>query len=194
MGPGGPLRGTSWLNRPYYVALDFGGLLMTDRVAPNVRANNDLVGAIGLGWDWDHYWGSQLRLAWATPELLNTTLTSLDPHDNLLIGDLSLLYYPWGDSRTRPYYRIGIGLTDLEYYNNNSLRQHETLFTFPLGVGLKYQMSRFITWRVELMDNIAVGQNETSTLQNLTITTGLEWRFGGRPSGYWAWAGRGGGW
>jgi hypothetical protein len=44
------------------------------------------------------------------------------------------------------------------------------------------------------MNNLGIGMNDTGTLNNLTFTTGLEWRFGGRPSGYWAWAGRGGAW
>lgn len=194
MGPGGPLRGTSWKNRPYWVSFDVGGLLMTDRPAANVRSNNDLLGAIGVGWDWDHYWGVQARVAWATPELLNTTQTSLDASDNFFIGDLSALYYPWGDSRLRPYYRIGVGLTDIEYFNDNGFQVQESLFTIPFGVGLKYQFRRWMTLRLEIMDNLAFGTNETDTMGNLTITTGLEWRYGGRPSGYWAWAGRGGAW
>lgn len=194
MGPGGPLRGTSWRNRPYAISIDGGALLMADRVAPNVRANNDLFGAIGVGWDFDHYWGAQVRVGWSTPSLLNTQQTSLPTDDNLLITDLSVLYYPWGDSRVRPYYRVGIGLTDVEYTNDLGLGQHEMLFTIPLAVGLKYQQNRHMAWRLEFADNIAVGQNETSMLNNLTISAGVEWRFGGAPEGYWAWSPRGGGW
>ncbi|MEO0530318.1 MAG: outer membrane beta-barrel protein [Planctomycetota bacterium] len=194
MGPGEPLRGTSWRNRPFAVSLDGGGLFMGDRVAANVRANNDLFGAIGVGWDLDHYWGTQVRVGWSTPTLLNTLQTSLPTDDNLFITDLSLLYYPWGDSRLRPYYRFGVGLTDIEYTNDNGLGQHEMLFTLPLAVGLKYQQNRHMAWRLEFADSIAFGQNESSTLNNFTISAGVEWRFGGTPSGYWAWAPRAGGW
>lgn len=194
MGPGEPLRGTSWLNRPYALSLDGGMLLMGDRPATNVRSNNDLLGAIGLTWDWDHYWGSQVRVAWSTPELLNTQQTTVESDDNLLITDLSILYYPWGDSRMRPYWRIGVGLTDLEYVNDLGRNQHDMLMTIPFGVGLKYQLRRHLAWRLEFMDNLALGQNETSTLNNFTITAGLEWRFGGRPDSQWGWAHRGGAW
>ena len=194
MGPGGPLRGTSWLNRPYDVTLEYGALLMTKQVAQDVRKNNDLFGALKLGWDWDHYWGSQIRFGWSTPDLVSTQQSNQSNDDNLFITDISMLYYPWGDSRLRPYWRMGVGLTDLEYTNFLGARQHEMLLTIPFGVGIKHQFRRWLVWRLEFMDNFAVGQNETSSLHNLTITTGLEWRFGGRPSGYWAWSGRGGAW
>lgn len=194
MGPGTPLRGTSWLNRPYWLSLDGGALLMADRPAANVRSNNDLLGAIGLGWDWDHYWGSQVRVAWSTPELLNTLQTGVESDDNLLITDLSILYYPWGDSRMRPYWRVGVGLTDVEYTNDLGRTQHDMLMTIPFGVGLKYQLRRHLTWRLEFMDNLALGQNETSTMNNFSITAGLEWRFGGRPDSHWGWSHRGGAW
>jgi len=194
IGPGEPLRGTSWLNRPYEVAMDFGALVMTGRPNTNVRSGNDLFAAIHAGWDWDHYWGTQVRVGWSTPELDNTSIAGEDQADNLFISDVSVLYYPWGDSRSRPYCRLGMGLTDIEYTNNASQRQHESLFTIPIAVGIKYQFRRWLVWRAEFANNLAIGQNETSTLNNITLTFGLEGRFGGRPSGYWAWHPRGHAW
>ncbi|QDU88782.1 hypothetical protein Pla175_21650 [Pirellulimonas nuda] len=187
MGPGQPLRGTSWLNRPYDVSLDYGVFLMTSRVSPNVRPGNDYFGALGIGWDFDYYWGTQFRIGWTTPDLLNTTQPDRTGANDLLLSDWSLLYYPWGDSRLRPYYRIGLGLTDLQYTNDAGLPVDPFLFTMPIGVGIKYQTERWLALRAELIDNIAVGQNETGTLNNLTITFGAEWRFGGKPTGYSAW-------
>lgn len=194
MGPGGPLRGTSWLNRPYEVTFESGALIMMQKPATNVRKSNDYYAALQLGWDFDHYWGSQVRLGWSTPELLNTTQVAESSADNLFMTDVSFLYYPWGDSRVRPYYRAGLGLTNLEYTNDEAVRISETLLTFPFGVGLKYQFRRWAAFRLEIMNHLAIGMNETSTLNNLTVTGGFEWRFGGRPASYWAWAGRGGAW
>lgn len=194
MGPGGPLRGTSWRNRPYEVAFDFGTLLMTKRPSAHVRKNNDLFNAVQIGWDWDHYWGTQLRVGWSSPDLLNTTQVGVGNDDNIFISDATLLYYPWGDSKFRPYYRLGLGLTDLEYTNDSGTRTHDVLLTYPFGVGLKYQMRRWVVFRVEIMDNFAIGQNGTSSLHNITLTGGLEWRFGGRPDGTWGWSGNGGSW
>ena len=194
IGPGEPLRGTSWLNRPYEVAMDFGALVMTDRPATNVRSGNDLFAAIHAGWDWDHYWGTQFRVGWSTPELDNTNVANDDKADNLFITDLSVMYYPWGDSRSRPYCRLGMGLTDIEFTNNLSQRQHESLFTIPIALGIKYQFRRWLVWRAEFANNLAIGQNQTNTLNNITLTFGLEGRFGGRPTGYWAWHPRGHAW
>lgn len=177
-----------------WVSLDAGAFLMTSRVAANVRTANDLFGAIGIGWDWDHYWGSQIRIGWTTPELVNTLQTTASSADNLFVTDMSLLYYPWGDSRTRPYWRIGLGLTDVEYTNDFGRRQQDNLLTIPFGVGVKRQLYPHLAWRLEIANNLAVGQNETSSLNNLTLTTGFEWRLGGQPSGYWAWAPRSGAW
>lgn len=194
MGPGEPLRGTSWLNRPVSISLDVGAFLMADRVSPNVETSNDLVGAVGMGWDWDHYWGSQVRIAWTTPEMVNSLQTTVPSDENLFITDLSLLYYPWGDSRTRPYWRIGVGLTDVEYTTDAGLREQDNLLTIPFAVGVKRQLRRHLAWRLELANNLALGQNDSSTMNNLTLTTGFEWRLGGRPDGYWAWAPRTGAW
>jgi hypothetical protein len=89
---------------------------------------------------------------------------------------------------------MGVGLTDLEYTTVVGLRNQDVLFTLPFGGGVKYQFRPWLVWRAEVMNNLAIGMNETNTLNNVTFTTGLEWRFGGRPSGYWAWSGRGGSW
>lgn len=187
MGPGGPLRGTSWLNRPYDISFDSGAFLMTSRVSPNVRPGNDYFGALGIGLDFDYYWGVQFRIGWSTPQLLNTAQPDAPKSSNLFLSDLSLLYYPWGDSRLRPYYRIGAGLTDFGYTNDNGVGIDPFLYTMPVGVGMKFQAQRWFAWRAELVDNIAFGQNETDTLHNLTLTFGAEWRFGGKPDGYSAW-------
>lgn len=194
IGAGGPLRGTSWLNRPYWLGLDFGGLIMTSDPAQNVTPGNDFLAAIHAGWDWDHYWGSQIRVAWSTPRLDNTQILSEDLSDNLFITDVSILHYPWGDARVRPYLRLGMGLTDLEFTDTAGFRQQELLYTIPLAIGVKYQFRRWLAWRAEFANNLAIGQNNSGTLNNLSLTIGFEGRFGGRPSGYWAWHPRGHGW
>lgn len=193
VGLGAPLRGTSWLNRPFETSVDFGALIMTGRPATGVRSSNDLFVAVSSGWDWDHYWGTRLRLGWSTPQLDNPA-ESGDESDNLFIADASLMYYPWGDSRVRPYWRLGAGLTDLEFTNVNGARQQEFLYTIPIGVGVKHMWKRWLVWRAELADNLAIGANEARTMNNLTLTFGLEARWGGAPDGYWAWRPRGHAW
>lgn len=184
-GKGQPLHGTSWLNRPYEFGLETGALVMTGRVASHVRNNNDLLGAMHLGWDWDHYWGTQIRLAYTSPQLGSGTLSESPLSNDFFMYDISLLYYPWGDSRVRPYYRAGLGLTDFDYINDDDLRQDATLFTMPFAIGIKYQTKRWMACRFEVADYLAFGQNGTRTLNNFTITAGFEWRLGGKPQRRW---------
>ncbi|MEM6799020.1 MAG: outer membrane beta-barrel protein, partial [Planctomycetota bacterium] len=181
IGAGEPLRGTSWLNRPYEWSFEAGSFIMTGDPADGVSSANDVFAAISAGWDWDHYWGGQLRVGWTTPELTNSALTS-DTGDNLFMGDMSVMFYPWGDSRKRPYLRVGAGLTELEFTNAASQRRQETLYTLPIAIGIKYQFRRWAAWRAEFANNIAFGSGDANTVNNITLTVGVEGRFGGRPS------------
>ena len=185
-GKGIPLRTTSWLNRPYEFGLDTGAFIMGKRASGNNARNNDLMAAAHLGADWDHYWGAQARIAWSTPEFVSSVDSTSQTSDSILIYDVSLLYYPWGDSRIRPYYRLGLGLTDLDFINNDGIREDNTMLTMPLGIGIKYQSERWLAIRAEAVDHFTWGQNSASSMQNFTLTLGFEWRYGGRPNSGWS--------
>lgn len=185
-GHGQPLKSTSWLNRPYEFGLDTGAFVMTNSVNSNNDKNNDVLAAAHLGWDWDHYWGTQFRVAWTTPELSSSIASTSRISNDVFLYDLSLMYYPWGDSRVRPYWRFGMGLTDLDFVNPNGVREDDTLFTLPVGLGIKYQTKRWMAFRAEAVDYIAFGQNSANGMNNFTLTFGLEWRFGGRPTRDWS--------
>lgn len=185
-GSGQPLSSTSWLNRPYEFGIDTGAFLMTNSVSSNSRQNNDVLLAAHLGWDWEHYWGTQLRVAYTTPELSTLTSATQTNSNTLMMYDLTMLYYPWGDSRVRPYYRFGVGLTDISFTNAAGNHEDNALFTVPVGVGIKYQTKRWMALRAEAIDHIVFAQNGASPMQNVTLTFGLEWRFGGRPTRGWS--------
>ena len=75
VGWGGPLVGSSWLNRPYYVGATLGPMWLTNRVADSraTRRRRDRQ-LIFYGWEWDYYWGSEFQYAYATPELAQRLL------------------------------------------------------------------------------------------------------------------------
>ncbi len=185
-GHGGPLRSTSWLNRPFEFGLDFGAFVMTKPVSPNNTKNGDVLAAAHLGWDWDHYWGTQFRLAWTSPEFSSSVPATNAASNNVLLYDVTMLYYPWGDSRTRPYWRFGVGLTDIDFINQAGVREDNTLFTLPVGIGIKHQLRRWLVMRAEVVDHISFAQNSASGMNNFTLTCGLECRFGGRPTNSWS--------
>ncbi len=182
IGLGQPLVGTSWLNRPYYTAAMFGGMMADD--AGIVGLNNGFVAAAHLGYDFDHYYGGELRIGSGQLGVANSVENYTD---DLLMIDLRLLHYPWGDSLWRPYYSIGIGfakhsLTD--YYGDD---YSQTLVNIPLSIGLKYQWTNCCAMRFDVTHNINIGSGVFDTMDNVSIMAGAEWHYGGRPKSYYPW-------
>jgi len=70
IGKGHPLEGTSWLNRPRYAGWFMGTMFGDEIITDRVDQNSDFYGGYRLGWDWDHYWGSEARLGFAELNLL----------------------------------------------------------------------------------------------------------------------------
>jgi hypothetical protein len=178
---------TSWLNRPWYAGAEIGPLWIMRRVEDSVSRDNDVFGGVYLGCDWDFYWGSELRFDWATPELINSEATDADRADALFAWSYNLMYYPWGDSTFRPYWRWGIGGTHFDFPTDDGFRRDQTLLTFPLGVGLKYPVRRWLAVRAEFTDNLSIGGSGLPTMNNLTLTLGAECRYGVHPRSYWPW-------
>jgi hypothetical protein len=187
VGWGGPLIGTSWLNRPFYVGADVGNMWMLRSVEDSVGRDVDLFSGIFIGADWDHYWGTELAFHWATPELTNGSAPDSPSIHSWFWWNYSLMYYPWGDAQVRPYWRWGIGNTRVDFPLDDGTRHGEWLFTFPIGVGIKWPIRPWLAARTELTDYIAFDGSDVLTQNNLTLTFGLECRFGAHPRSYWPW-------
>ena len=79
---------------------------------------------------------------------------------------MSVLYYPWGDSRWRPYATIGMGVTSVDFIDRFSTVYQDAFFTLPFGIGVKYLHSDCLDFRLEMVDHMAIGGGtpiETST-------------------------------
>jgi hypothetical protein len=187
VGWGWPMRGTSWLNRPLYVGFTVGPMWLTSKPIPGVERDKDVIGAIFFGWDWDYYWGSEILYSYATPELRNTSVEGNPKSDRLVHWDYSFLYYPWGDSTLRPYWRFGIGNTKFDVPFSDGRRRDEWLLSTPWGIGLKYPVRRWLTTRVEFNDQLSWSSGPIDTQHNLTLNFGLEFHFGGHRKSYWPW-------
>jgi hypothetical protein len=191
-GMGIPLTGTSWLNRPFYFGGNIGTVWLTRPINDDLTTDVDTFGGIFGGWDWDYYWGTELAINRATPEIINERARDAPRGDRMMEETISLMYYPWGDSLFRPYWRFGIGATEIDYPTdhyptNPGFRRDETLWTFPIGIGLKYPLRRWLAARIEFADQLALGNDGVATQHDLTLTFGLEWRFGAHPRSYWPW-------
>ena len=187
IGRGAPLGGTSWLNRPFHVGWFAGTMWGDDLLKNQVGQHNTFFGGYQFGWDHDHYWGTQLRLSMASPELQNQTQTQFHRSGRILLCDADLLYYPWGDSRVRPYFLLGAGLGRFDFRDELGVRHIDTSFTLPLGVGIKHHFRRWLSLRVEAIDNLALAGGDGVTQHNLSLAAGVELHFGARRTSYWPW-------
>ncbi len=187
IGLGQPLIGTSWRNRPWYFGTFIGGVMMDDLVPNKVyQSDTTFVGA-RLGYDFDHFWGMEGRWAFARPDLANGNGTPFFPASRDNFADVSLLYYPLGDARWRPYLLAGVGFTTFRFNNQFGQRISEAPLDVPLGFGLKYFYGPWFTLRFDVTDNLNLGNSRISGMHNLSLMTGAELRFGGRRPSYFPW-------
>jgi hypothetical protein len=188
-GEGEPLMNASWLNRPYYAGFFLGALEGDTLIADEIDQSVGFLYGFRLGWDYDMYWGMETRLGFSELGLdfvNEPTIVGLST--DIVIWDASLVYYPWGDSRWRPYLSLGIGLVDFDFLDEVALRRSDAVVGIPLGVGLKYRHSDWITMRFDFADNIALGERaDYETMNNLSLGYGLEFRFGGSRTSYFPW-------
>ena len=180
VGRGDPLVGTSWRNRPFHVDALSGAFFGGQLTGNGLEAQNGMLVGTRLGWDFNHYLGAELRLAQADVGLVGR----LDRAD-IRLYDVVVNYYPWGDARIRPFTTFGFGLAEYRFVDTNSLSIQESALSIPFGGGVKFFASRNLALRAELIDNLSLGSSVVSTMNNLSLTGGIELRFGGPRRNYY---------
>lgn len=186
-GIGQPLVGTSWRNRPLFVGWFVGGVMLNDLVPNRIYQNDTAFLGARLGFDFDHYWGLESRWAFAHPELTMGDGTPLPDPSRDYFAAVSLAYYPFGDTRWRPYLSVGMGFQTFRFNNDLGQRISEAVFELPLGFGVKYYYGPWFTLRFDFADNLALGNARVSGMHNVSLMTGAEFRFGGRRPSYFPW-------
>jgi hypothetical protein len=188
-GRGEPLTAGSWLNRPYYVGGFIGGLGGDTLIPGEINANGAFFWGGNIGWDYDPYWGLEMRLAFSNQGLNYFENPAFDnAYNELTLWDTSFIYYPWGDARWRPYIKLGFGFADFDFTTVDGLRHSDMVYEMPFGIGLKYRVNQYWVWRFDVTDNLIFGGNAGLETQNqFSLAAGLEWRFGGRRQSYWPW-------
>ena len=178
-GKGDPLVGTSWINRPIHVDLLSGGLFTGELVTGSAKATNGILVGTRIGWDLNHYLGGEFRLAQA-----DVGLEGKYDRADIRFYDVSFLYYPWGDSRLRPFTTFGMGISQFTFTDPQALPAKDTLMQMPFGLGFKYLARPNLSLRMEFLDNLAFGSSLMRTQNNLSLTGGMELRFGGQRRNY----------
>ena len=196
--------GEAWMSHPITFGL-FAGIvdgspLMDDWVGLKDGAN----GGLRLGWEVDPHWAAETRLSLGTMGLYDSedakssrALSDLlagrmkDPtldhrSAGLIQCDVDFLFY-LSDARCRPYLIAGVGMTNLRF--TDRFYTHESLvnFSMPLGVGVKYLWTDSLALRLDCVDDVLLGNLNIDTVNNVSLTAGIEFRFGGSHRMYWPW-------
>jgi hypothetical protein len=207
--PNTPACEETWLCRPCSVGWFLGMVQSGPLVADWVGLTQGFQGGVRLGLDCDNTWGIETRFAYAATELYDSRLAKLTLSDadtqagyaadspfrhrfdhrnaDMFQWDVDALYYPWGENRWRPYLLWGLGLTDVRFTDLLTERYHKLGFSMPLGLGLKYHCNNALALRLECIDDIAFLGDGFQTLNNVSLTAGMEVRFGGPRRTYWPW-------
>lgn len=182
-----PLNFSSWLNRPFHVDWFVGPLLSDSPDKSNlIRQTNELFGGLRFGWDFDYYWGTEWRFGWADPQVFYEGSSDRQP-GQYFVSDVNILYYPWGDTRVRPFFVGGLGVSEIGSIHRDGGGLEATLLGMPFGMGVQFQQTPWMAWRAEIMDNLAWGSEGVSTTHNVSFTAGMEIRYGARKPSYWPW-------
>lgn len=175
---GQPLQGTSWLAASHSAGMFLGAIGGTTLI--DHQLEQGIGGTFGLrfGIDYDHRWGLEKRFGFATMDVFDVTQHQRQIV-NLEMGDVDLLFYPWGDTRWRPYMSAGAGLSHFNFENDTGRRIDRLLIGLPFGIGVKYFWSEGVAVRMEMVDNLMLGAHELSTMNNISLAAGIEFRYSG---------------
>ncbi len=182
-----PLMHSSWLNRPYHIDWFVGPLLSDSPIQGRVKQSNEVYGGIRAGWDFDYYWGIEARYGRADPTVFLVDNTSDGISGRYMVGDVNLIYYPWGDTKVRPFFQLGIGASKVGSIRDDGTDHEATLLGTPFGIGVQFLQTHWLAWRLEVIDNLAFGSEGIDTMHNVAFSGGMEIRLGARPNSYWPW-------
>ncbi len=172
----------SWQRYPFYFE-KFTGVINVNEPVYNLIHNGvgNLFGG-RWGWDFARSMGVETRLGYVR-STLNDTLHPLIPaHENFLFWDADLMFYPFGDTKWRPFAMLGMGLVDLGYIDDHGREWHQQLITMPFAVGVKYRLNNLNALRLDVTDNVIFGNNHGGNgqhvMHNISVLFAFERRFG----------------
>ncbi len=204
-GVGQPLRMRSWTDRPYYFGAFCGYVspateLMSGSLSTGSRywseQDSSGTGGLTLGWNFQHYWGIEGRLHFTSFNIHyyadgedGERITALTGSNQLTTLDLSVHYYPLGNSKWRPYFKYGLGVVGVNFPRIDGTKTNTLTIGMPVGVGLKYWWDDRLAINLDIVDNVVFGVDGTKTQDNWGFTCGLTWAYGRnksrRPTAYW---------
>lgn len=204
-----PMTQESWLYRPLSAGWFMGFMQGNELVEDWLGQGQGFFGGYRFGWDFDPYWGCEMRFGFASVALYDSDrakaaqeaadiAAGILPTDSyyhrfdnrrdsgIRLWDVEMLWYPFGDTYFRPYFLLGLGSARVDFMDRLSERQIKSVLAMPIAIGFKYHLRDWLAVRVEATDNFIAGAGSGfKSLHNFSLTAGLEVRFGGTRTGYW---------
>lgn len=205
-GVGRPLEKDSWLDYPSYWGIQGGVLGGSELVSNMIDQKSGGIASLTYGKYFDNYWGYEFRFAYASLTCRDTDYAQeqyalahgdsetyyppLSERSNrILLGDVSIHYYPFGNARWRPYMKLGFGVANQRFNDTFGNKQDITTFSMPIGVGVRFWWNKKIALNMELADNLMFQSGIAETQNNISFTVGITYAFGRSarhdPTVYW---------
>lgn len=181
----------AWCRRPLYAEVFFGALWGDELIDGQISQDTSVLYGFRLGWDFQAALGCETRLALSQVGVDNPADPSQPSQADLILWDVSLLYYFNSSLTLRPFVSLGLGLVDWEYTDVSGNPADDKVVGVPVSIGIKQRVDDWLVFRLDLTDNIAFGEGTAlGTQHNFSLTGAAEIRFGGPRTSYWAWAPR----
>ena len=211
-GLGRPFTNESWLYRPFSAGWFMGAMFGSPLIDDWLGTSSGYFTGFRFGWDQNYYWGLDMQFAYGQVGLWDSASAKqqrrlwyvdqgwladdpsldrlMDSHRDLELYQwaVSVMYYPWGDARWRPYLSIGIGAANIKFTDIFLVSYNQTYFVLPLAAGVKYHWNDWLALRIECSDSFSIpGGGGLEAIHNLSINGAFEIRFGGSRNAYWPW-------
>ena len=184
IGFGEPLHGMSWRNRPFHFDTFAGTIMLQNLIPGQIEQASSFFDGFRLGYDFDHYWGAEMRLGFGQGRIIYPQNVNISGKSQLILLDYSVQFYPWGDTKWRPYALLGLGAAVFQYDDMFGRPRDQSQVSMPWGIGMKYLIHKRIALRFELLDNMTLGGTDASSSNNFSVAGSIEYRFGGNSPGY----------
>ena len=171
--PGDLVEDSYWLRRPWSAGF-LVGTMNGDSLTSEVNQGTDWLYGFRVANDFAPHWGWELRNAFFSPELTYPNDPNLRATAHNWFVDVSVLHYPWGDTRLRPFWSIGLGAAQFQFMDQDRYNVSDWVVDLPLSIGLKYYCKDWLVLRGELSDTIIFGTENLNGMNNLSFTLGAE--------------------
>ena len=188
-----PMTRESWLYRPLSAGWFMGFMQGNELIEDWVGQGQGFFGGYRFGWDYDPYWGCEMRFGFAlggpvrfrpsqsgpTGRRSHPRITADDPYfyrfdtrrdSGIRLWDVEMLWYPFGDTYLRPYFLLGLGSARVDFMDRLSDRRIKSVLAMPVAIGFKYRLQDWLALRVEATDNFIAAQAAASRTCTVSLS------------------------